>query len=309
MAYDSKANQVILYGGETGDYKLESSYNGETWAYDVATNTWKEMKPVTSPGPRAFAALAYDAESDRIILFSGGTRAHRWVTDDTWAYDFNTNTWTQMKAKGPTGIMGMPMEFDSESDRIILFGGYNVPGDKLYQDTWAYDYNTDTWTKMDPKTIPPGRNLNAMTYDSQTDRIIMWGGDTWTYSNPNAPKDDSVWAYDYNSDAWEEMKAVPAPADRPAGTISYDAKAGVTILYGGFEEGNSDTWAYDYNKNAWILLKPTNNPGMLTWHSMVYISATDRVFLFGGAINSIPNNKTWLYDYNANTWTEVTPKP
>jgi len=160
MAYDSKSNHVILYGGETGDYKLQASYNGETWAFDVATNSWTNMKPASSPNPRGLAELAYDAESDRIILFEGGSLPTHWKSDDiAWAYDFNTNTWKKMNAKGPTGYLGCQMAYDSESDRIILFGGYNISEDQALQATWAYDYDTDTWTEMKPAVNPPGRNL------------------------------------------------------------------------------------------------------------------------------------------------------
>ena len=310
MAYNSKTNQVILYGGETGDYSLQSSYNDETWAYDVAANTWTEMKPASSPGPLAMAELAYDAESDRMVLYSGGMMPNHWQSDNaTWAYDSTANTWTKMKAQGPADHHGCQIVYDSESDRVILFGGYDIPNDKLSQSTWAYDYNIDTWTEMNPATNPPGRNLHSITYDSSVDRIILWGGDSATMSNPNTPKDRSVWAYDYNANNWEEWKTTQAPVARFAAAIAYDARANRTILYGGGENGLSDMWAYDYKENSWTQLMPKENPGKIGWHEMVYIPTIDRLFLFGGATNDDFSGKTWLYDYNANTWTEVTPKP
>jgi N-acetylneuraminic acid mutarotase len=310
MAYNSKSDQVVLYGGETGEYTLQSSYNDETWAYNVASNTWTELKPATSPGPLAMAELAYDAESDRMILYSGGMMPNHWQSDNaTWAYDSTTNNWTKMKAIGPTDHHGCQMVYDSESDRIILFGGYNIPDDQLSQSTWAYDYNTDTWTEMQPATNPPGRNLHSMTYDSSVDRIIMWGGDSATMSNPNATKDRSVWAYDYNTNTWEEWKTTQAPVARFAAAIAYDAGANRTILYGGGENGLSDMWAYDYKENTWTQLKPKENPGKIGWHEMVYIPTIDRLFIFGGFSNDNPSGKTWLYDFKTNTWTEVTLKP
>jgi len=149
-----------------------------------------------------------------------------------------------------------------------------------------------------------------MTYDSKSDRIILWGGDSSTNGNPDAPNDESVWAYDFNTNTWEERKATPAPVGRYASAIAYAAGADRTILYGGFQDGSSDMWAYDYNKNAWTELKPSDNPGSISWHEMVYLPETDRLFLFGGKLpNGYFSDKTWLYDYTANAWTVVTPKP
>ncbi len=54
---------------------------------------WTNMSPVEEPSPRYVHDMAYDNESDRIILFGGWTGS---VVNDTWAYDFNTNAWTNM---------------------------------------------------------------------------------------------------------------------------------------------------------------------------------------------------------------------
>ena len=105
--------------------------NGETWAYDVAANKWTEMKPPSGPTGRGAAELAYDAESDRVILFGGWNKVAGGL-DDTWAYDYNTNTWTEM-AKGPAKHLGARLAYDAESDRIILFGGYDMTSGVLLQ--------------------------------------------------------------------------------------------------------------------------------------------------------------------------------
>jgi N-acetylneuraminic acid mutarotase len=212
LAYDTESNRIILFGGQTGDYTDSTSYNGETWAYDFTVNRWLQMKPTTGPTKRIAAELVYDAESDRIILFggSGDPDMSTWGKMDTWAYDYNTNTWTEM-AKGPNRHVGPRLAYDSESDRVILFGGYDM-SDFFYNETWAYDFNTNTWTEMKPKTSPPGRNFHAMTYDSKADRILVWGGLNTTGT---APVDESIWAYDYNTNLWQEIK--PGDGSHPAG--------------------------------------------------------------------------------------------
>jgi hypothetical protein len=312
VAYDSKRNLVLLFGGSNVDpcWKDCGEPLGDTWIYDITANTWTQIKPPTAPSGRANAAMAYDVESDRIILFAGFISADTYAPLDTWSFDINTKTWTQMKAAGPAYYFGHKLVYDSKADRMILWGGWNFETYVGIDDTWTYDYNTDTWTKMNPKVRPPGVNFQGMVYDSKADRVIMWGGGFNT----------SVWIYDYNTDNWEERKPNGGPSSRYGQFISYDSKADLTILYGGYtgdpnaqmdlKYNNSETWAYDYNLNTWTQLNPANNPGLLSFFGQDYVSSTDRLLVFGGLDeHGNERGQTWLYDYNANTWTEVTPKP
>ena len=312
MSYASKSNQVIIFGGIDVLTSKKTSNLGDTWVYDVASETWREMKPPVSPHPRQ-ARLVYDAESDRSILYcnvenfclNDGRCGVRDRTD-TWAYDHNANTWTKMTAKGPVDHWWCEMAYDSESDRIILFGGWDLANNKGYKETWAYDYNSDTWTNMKPAVSPPGRNTHSMVYDSKADRILMWGGDSSIWE----PDDPNVWAYDYNTNTWEEQASTPGPEPRWWPASAYHAGADRTIIYGGSQDGMTDMWAYDYSQNSWTELKPSVIPGKISENAMVYLPGIDRLFLFGGFTDyKYFLNLSWLYDYSTNMWTEVFPKP
>jgi N-acetylneuraminic acid mutarotase len=311
LAYDTESKLIILFGGQLGNYRLASNYVNDTWVYDADANKWTEMKPSNSPGKRSAAALAYDAESDRVILF-GGANMTTWGMSDTWAYDYNTNTWTQM-ANGPTKHLGARLAYDAESDRIILFGGFNMSG-FLYDDTWAYDFNSDTWTEMKPAINPPGRNYQAMTYDSKADRILTWGG---TDAN-GTPLDANIWAYDYNTNTWQEL----APGDgahpvvRDYSAMAYDPESDRTVVYGGVRLGSgetgNETWAYNYNTNTWMNLQPSAAPDKRSRHAMAYNAATNKIILFGGEVGPLEfdyTGETWIYDTSANTWTNIMPQP
>jgi N-acetylneuraminic acid mutarotase len=300
MAYDEESERVILFGGLTSASFI---FNGETWAYDPSANTWTQMEPPSGPTARGAADMAYDAESDRVILVGGATDVisnQPVISDETWAYDYNTNTWTEM-AKGPAKHNGDRLAYDTESDRVILFGGYDMSG-FFYDTTWAYDFNSDTWTDMKPSTSPPGRNYHAMAYDAESDRVIIWGGD-------DMGGDSSAWAYDYNNNTWQKM-ASWGPYSRSYISMVYDVKADRTILYGNITHGDLATWVYDYNTNTWTKMEPATNPGVVSRHAMAYSTAADRVILFGGeAASGLLLGQTWSYDLNANSWTDVTPHP
>ncbi len=305
MAYDAESDRVILFGGQVDNNP--DNFNGETWAYDVTANKWTQMKPLSAPRARSAPELAYDAESDRVILF-GGVLSSFEMPNNAWAYDYNTNTWKEMMAKGPASHLGARLAYDAESDRIILFGGYDLAESFLYNDTWAYDFNSDTWTEMKPSINPPGRNYQAMTYDSKADRVLTWGG-----SDAGGNYDDmSVWSYDFNTNTWQEIKPGEGtfPSGRDYPIMVYDAESDRTILFGG-SLGGKETWAYDNNANTWTKLEPRTVPGLRSRHIMVYSVAADQVILFGGQVGSKEFNysfETWAYDFNSNTWRNVTPQ-
>ncbi len=105
------------------------------------------MNPATNPGDRFAPAMAYDAQSDLVILFGGTTTGI--ATSDTWAYDFNRNVWTNMKSVvHPSWHWAHAVAYDEGSDRVVLFGGQNGVQNPIRRETWAYDFNTNTWTHM-----------------------------------------------------------------------------------------------------------------------------------------------------------------
>ena len=211
MVYDSESDRIVLFGGM---YQTSTFYN-ETWIGTPGSNTWQKMNPVLAPPARAFHHMAYDSESDRAIIFGGSTSTGSNSLFDTWAYDYNTNSWENLTnaSNHPQARSSHIMAYDSDSDRIVLFGGGNLTS--TYDNTWLFDYNTNTWTEMDPATSPPARCRHEAAYDSQSDRVIIYGGTTgpWTTGNVLITT-GKTWAYDVNSDSWE-MMSQPEPDPDP----------------------------------------------------------------------------------------------
>jgi len=325
MAYDVESDRVILFGGLIDP---ENGLFDDTWAYDVGENAWTKMSPATSAG-QAGGAMAYDVQSDRMVLFTGeffyGIRENPPAepASETWTYDYNTDTWTNMEpTEAPHGLNGTRMVYDAESDRMILFGGLDaesIPtGDfRFLNDTWAYDLDANTWTKMAPDSSPPGRNWFAMAYDPGSDRVILFGGG-WP-----GQRFDDLWAYDYNTDTWEALNPSEMPADRSYSNLVYAVGSERMMLFGGANAAGevplSDMWVYhlDTNtwteladKNAWTKLEPGTYPSPRGWYGAVYSTRAERVILFGGGSNRDRfTGETWIYDPEANVWTNVTPSP
>ena len=281
------------------------SFSDDTWTYDFNTNTWANMEPAAGPLARRLPAMAYDSDSDRVILFGGYGWGGNY--DDTWAYDFNTNTWTSMNPTAkPTSTL-QAMAYDSQSDRAILFGGASYVDPQ--NTTWAYDFNTNNWTNMQPVSQPLASYGHAMAYDSASDRVIVFGG-----VDRNGSALNETWAYDFNTNNWTNLNPVSKLPTRLYHAMAYDSQSDRVILVGGYTQSGQpdyDIWAYDFNANTWTSMDPLDKPRARVYHSMAYDFQSDRVILFGGSdfIQGAVLNDTWAYDLESNTWTYMATRP
>ena len=300
MSYDSESGRIVVYGGQTGDFSDETHNSYETWLFDPKSNGWTQKSPPATPGGFTGGDMTYDSKADRSIL---SVFAWDFTTLQTWAYDDKSDTWTRL-ADGPVLMVGQRLAYDSESDRIIMFGGFTLNDSKYVDETWVYDYNTDTWTNLQPSVHPNGRNYHGMVYDSKADRIVMWGGDIEGGYKP------PVWTYDYNTNTWQELGNTNAPAVRDYINLAYDSQADKIIMYGGYSHGNDETWIYDLSTNTWQQMQPSKNPGTISRYTMIYVGDINKTILYGGQDGPAEFKylgNTWSYNLKANRWTDITP--
>jgi N-acetylneuraminic acid mutarotase len=228
----------------------------------------------------------------------------------TWVYDTDEATWTEMTPEPhPRLGMGARMVYDSESDRIIAHGGAAVSGDSfvLTRETWAYDYNTNTWEELNPSTEPPGIGYHAMAYDSESDRTVLFGLNDLT-------GETLLWAFDYNTTTWEEMPLTDGPAGASVYTRAvYDPVSDRILVFGGqhMEEldlvAHNELWSYDYNTNTWEQRASNESSGPVANHAMVRVDSSGGVVVFGGGPSTndtdFAGNDLWVYDPATDTWT------
>lgn len=236
MAYDSDNKVVVLFGG-LDNY---GSLLGDTWIYNVKTNTWTNMNPAVAPSPREGSALAYDSKNKKVVLHGS---PHAWYSEpaETWTYDVSTNTWTNMEpATSPPPSLPVNLEYDSANNVMVLL---------FYVDVWTYSLDTNTWTKREPATQPPLRWASTFAYDSTNGLMILFGGLQW-YQWP-----DDTWAYNVKENTWANLNPSASPPGRGAYGMAYDSKNKVVVMFGGdagwYEPAKllSDTWVYKYRPN------------------------------------------------------------
>jgi hypothetical protein len=173
MAYDSENGKVVLFGG------YAEGYSDETWEYDLGTNTWNNLTTSIRPGPRYYHAIAYDSERGKFVLFGGTNDVNKF--SDTWAYDLETNNWTNQKPSNkPSARQGPAMTYDSERGKVVLFGGLNTSNS---DETWTYDLGINNWTIQNPSIKPSARRYPLMAYDPERDKVVLFGGIEASHSN------------------------------------------------------------------------------------------------------------------------------
>ncbi len=95
------------------------------------------------------------------------------------------------------------MTYDSQSKKIILFGGEGIFG--VYADTWVFDTQKKTWEPVFPKQVPPPRCAHAMI--AHDGMVYVCGGFkargslayvTGLWMRMNA----DVWRYSVKENTW-----------------------------------------------------------------------------------------------------------
>jgi N-acetylneuraminic acid mutarotase len=253
--YDSRAQRMVLFGGWDA-----SICRNDTWVYDTATNSWTKCSIVTNPPTRRRHALAYDSLADKTILFGGDYPPDHY--NDTWAYDYTANTWTNRTPTiSPTARKGHAMAYDSTNQRLILFGGTDSSG-ALFGETWVYHYADNTWTNRTPTICgtPPARKGHAMAYDSLNQKVVLFGGDTGTGTYFR-----DTWTYDFLANTWHELAPTASPLARTAHAMVFDSANQKMILFGGYLHTTlfNDTWFLRLSNPSLQLSAPTGGEDWL----------------------------------------------
>lgn len=299
MAYDSQSDRMVVFGGTSDDSLIaDAVLSNQTWVLDVQNASWTRMRPQVSPPARVGAAMAYDAESDRIVLYGGGTRfSSPGDLNDTWAYDYDQDQWVEMTPPiAPAPRLNSEMVYLALQDRIVLFGGSYTGG--YYNETWAYDFNRNNWSRVVTLDSPPGLDSPGLAFDSESNRIVLFGG----FNGPTEGSNET-WLFDPVSNAWQRASPTPFPGGRYFHQLAYDESADRVILVGGEQALGplnrrvyTDTWEFDANNLTWTRIFPNQTyTGSRYGPRMAYSQGEGKVVLFAAG-------SPWLYDSVRKEW-------
>jgi hypothetical protein len=193
--------------------------------------------------------MVFDTTNNVAVLFGG--YGNEVTHSDTWIFDYSTTTWTEMSpTTHPSGRYGPCMFYDAENERTMLFSGNALDG--MNPDMWEYNYTTDEWNEIVEYPQPLGRKWGSMTYDSDNQVGLLFGGDC------NDPEFvDDTWVFNCSTNEWQEMAPEASPCVRASPGLTYDPINQKAILFGGQSRDDSgyisldDTWTYDLATGTW----------------------------------------------------------
>jgi hypothetical protein len=174
LTYDTVRQRVVLFGGsgpEPPATVLSPTLRGDTWEWDGTE--WTQIAD-TGPSKRYFPAMAFDRLRECQVLFGGSTSGSVWV-NDTWEWGDDTG-WVKRQDIGP---QSMPFPTIAYTDKRTVLFASKLAGSVAASQTWEWDGKH--WTQR--QDMGPGvRQRYALVYDSQRDRVVLFGGrhpQTW----------------------------------------------------------------------------------------------------------------------------------
>mgnify|MGYP001343349963 CR=1 FL=1 len=259
VALDRRSRKLILYQGYSAAF---DAVDVETWAYDIDTGVWENRSPVVQPPTRWGSMMVYDPVADRVLLYGGANFAEgvacgfcteTTVLGDLWAYDYESNTWTERHPSASPPPHHFPvLAYVPSIDRVVLFGGFQQGFATLFNDTWAYDYKHNRWKNLNPANPPASRAYHYMALEPATNRIVMFGGTLHWSETGDEVGNDETWIYSVAGNSWKQVFPEDAPGLRAWHAMS--RTSGSVLMFGGGDTRSTwtnDTYLYASRDNRW----------------------------------------------------------
>jgi len=149
MAYDAVRGVHVMFGGDSDSYLL-----ADTYTFNAATKTWRQMTGGTAPPARAGAAATH-VVGVGVVLF-GGTD---WQTMFNDMYVWNGTNWLPVTStvvgdppRPVPSIWGHSMAWDPARGAMIVAKGLRTTGWQSSEDVWYVTFSNSggawraTWT-------------------------------------------------------------------------------------------------------------------------------------------------------------------
>jgi N-acetylneuraminic acid mutarotase len=282
-----------------------------------------DTRPADAPDTRGELEGVLDAERGRILAYGGNTAAPEMcmprynLVSDMWAFHLDCNSWERLPdATGPGVRARHAATLDTTASRMIIFGGRDrmpTGGYVNFNDVWAYELATDTWSEIAATgDAPPPRSSAAIAYDGAANRIVVFGGNTSADGLVLTGTND-MYALDLGTGVWTEITAASPPAPRLYHTSAMFGHE--WLVFGGTPDFDgpyyNDVHAFDLWTETWRQVAGGGPDAPLTrFGAGAFVDAErGRLVVVAGHDAAAMGNRNdmWALDLGAGTWTELHP--
>jgi uncharacterized protein (TIGR03437 family) len=231
--------------------------------------------------------VTLDPVRRRVIVIAGEGAG---FFGDAWAYDIQSNAWAQLSgnSSGPDSRYGHSGIYDPKRDRVVISHGFTSAG--RFDDTWALDLKSNSWTDISPSSTRPLRRcLHHAVYVPQSDQMLLYGGCSSGFGP--CPQGD-LWSFDLARNQWTQIATAVNPAPRQRYGMVFDNTRKKLVLFGGLGGPSlNDTWEYDPASAAWSQITPGGDAGAPRYrHEAAFASDLGTAFFFGGQTTDYTND-------------------
>ncbi|SBS91218.1 kelch domain-containing protein [Plasmodium ovale curtisi] len=320
-------NTIYIYGGN----QHVETFNSKLIQFNTDTNVFKIVDANKSPQSRYYASLdlIYSTEQNEDCLFLFGGKRGKYITNDTFMYHINSNTWEHVKMQfSPPPLFG---HVSFKYKNIIFIHGGNMGNLSVSSDIWSYFEEEKKWVKIMSKDEyynksaykPSGRFFHScsvcVSNQGNDVKAYIFGG----LNDTNKCAEDLFWSYSLNNGKWKKIDnsfgKIPiqrygyknkfcSRSTRRTTNHSYLITSTVLndrwfLLCGGYNfSWHSrpqllDLYAYDISLNTWSNL---NVYGMtlVTHHfygNLIQVDESGYFFIFGGLRNNEASCKIYKF--------------
>jgi len=195
--------------------------------------------------------------------------------------------------------------YDTDTKRLVMFGGRIWKGTSLRSDVWAFDPASSQWTSITTGSGPSNRTGASVSYNPVTQKFLVYGGGTYSGEATD------TWVFQFtgsNTGTWTQI-AGTGPPPRSGAPMVFDSKNNLFVLFGGerYVYSLGDTWVFNPSTSSWSNKNPSPAPPQRARAAMAYDEKSGKALLFGGLNKGAGSllSDTWLYDAATNTWQQV----
>ena len=294
-----------MFGGLAVDTLDANRYVAFDRTYEWHDSGWESVQTPVQPERRSDAAMAYDPERQRIVLF-GGLVADSTATvnafvacptcsrtrqfNDIWTFD--GDRW-QSAGNGPMAFGGAAV-YDAERQALVMIAFRGLAsGDDGPKSVGLWTYRDERFVLVD-SAGPRSESSPRPAYDTRRKVVVLP-----IFEGPDA----GVWEW---NGRWARIQPVTGPEPRRGHVTTYDESRERTLLFGGAHwDGErsttfNDLWSWDGRQWTRVHDGASDAPAPREDGTLVYDPRGTRLLLLGGlGPGQVLLRETWAFEAGA----------